>query len=282
MKRDFGFVFANLFDTMMAARILGIREVGLGSLLQNEFGITLDKRYQRANWGQRPLPEELLEYARQDTHHLIPLRDRLYEQLNSKDLLDLAAEDFERVGALDGRATFAEPESSIQFNGAHDLTPQQLAVLQELCGYRDRAAYDMDRPLFKVIGNDTLIAIAKSCPAKFEDLRHIPGMTNGQLHRHGRSLLSAVQRGLQAKPIQPLRPPRPDGHYLARLDALRQWRKSTAIQWQVESDVVLPREVMVAIAEQNPMTHEQLSGAMACTPWRFEHFGSQILAALKD
>src|SRR4030043_821960 len=93
MKRDYGFEFNNLFDTMLAARIVGRKEVGLGSILESEFNIQADKRHQRANWGQRPLPGYLLDYARQDTHFLIPLQEILKRQLESKGLLPLAQED---------------------------------------------------------------------------------------------------------------------------------------------------------------------------------------------
>ena len=77
LKRDFGFEFNNLFDTMIAAGILGRQALGLGSILKDEYGVQVDKRNQRANWGQRPLPEGLLKYAQLDTHYLIPLRNRL-------------------------------------------------------------------------------------------------------------------------------------------------------------------------------------------------------------
>jgi ribonuclease D len=84
LKRDFGFSFVNLFDTMLAARLVGRKEVGLGSILEVEFNIQVDKRHQRANWGQRPLPGYLLDYASQDTHYLIPLQEILHHQLEEK------------------------------------------------------------------------------------------------------------------------------------------------------------------------------------------------------
>ena len=100
LKRDFNFEFNNLFDTMVAARILGREEVGLGALLEHEFGVKLDKRFQRANWGERPLKGELLAYARLDTHYLLELRDRLYPKLMERGLWALAEEDFRRMGAM--------------------------------------------------------------------------------------------------------------------------------------------------------------------------------------
>jgi len=280
LKRDFGFEFVNLFDTMTAARILGIKEVGLGSLLFHEFGVTLDKRYQRANWGMRPLPPDLIEYARQDTHYLISLRERIYSLLDSKNLLPLAYEDFGRLCCIDGRYDSAETDACWHMNGAYELEPQQLAVLQALCDYRDQMAYDLDRPLFKVIGDHTLVAIARVCPGTVYDLRRVPGMTDGQLHRHGRGLLMAVQRGLQSPPVKAPRPPRPDARFLARLEALREWRKNTARQWGVESDVILPRDLMLQVAEQAPHSPEALASVLGCSPWRMEQFGAHILRVI--
>ncbi len=93
LKRDFGFTFNNIFDTMLAARILKHQQIGLGAMLECEFGITLDKRFQRANWGQRPLPDDHLAYARLDTHYLIDLRQRLNQNLHERGLSQLARED---------------------------------------------------------------------------------------------------------------------------------------------------------------------------------------------
>ncbi|HLE51026.1 MAG TPA: ribonuclease D, partial [Anaerolineales bacterium] len=158
LKRDFGFSFANLFDTMLAARILGWEEVGLGSILKAEFNVQLDKRHQRANWGQRPLPAEMLDYARQDTHYLIPLRYRLKSELKAKNRWPLALEDFNRLRYVNGRDPEETPEACWRVSGVNELSPQQTAVLQELCRYREHVAKSINRPLFKVISDRTLLA----------------------------------------------------------------------------------------------------------------------------
>lgn len=77
LKRDYGFTFDNLFDTMLAARILGLPGLGLGTMLEQEFSIQADKRLQRANWARRPLTTSMMAYARMDTHYLVALRDML-------------------------------------------------------------------------------------------------------------------------------------------------------------------------------------------------------------
>lgn len=282
LRRDFKFDFANLFDTMLAARILGQDAIGLGNLLEKEFGVVVDKRYQRANWGQRPLPPHLLSYAQLDTHYLIPLRHRMYADLKSRGLDSLAAEDFNRLINLDGRMPENKPDDCWRISGAGELHPQKASVLRELCRYRDQAAQALNRPLFKVIGDKTLLEIAARCPKTLSDLSTIPGMTSGQVFRHGKGILAAVERGLQAEPIYPPRNRRPSEDYLERLEALRNWRKTTARKLGVNSDVVLPRELLYAIAESNPLREQELLNLLSEVPWRYQHFGSQILDALRQ
>lgn len=283
MGRDFGFKFENLFDTMIAARILGWEAVGLGSILKTEFGISLNKRYQRANWGQRPLPPHLLKYARLDTHYLISLRNRQRTELAQSDLLALAAEDFNRMSAMnnnpDGHLAQGEdkPIDPWRVSGSYDLEPQQAAVLQELCRYRDKVARSLNRPLFKVIHDQTLLAIAAQTPKNRNELCQLPGMSQRQVRRHGSQLLRAIQRGLRAKPIYPPRSPRPDRGFLERQEALRGWRKRTARDMGVPSDVVLPRDLMNTLAQRAPSSAEELAGVLSDVPWRLERFGDQIL-----
>ena len=280
LKRDFNFSFNNLFDTMVAARILGRKEVGLGSILETEFNLQVDKRHQRANWGQRPLPAYLLDYARQDTHCLIELGERLERQLEEKGLAALAQEDFRRLCMVE-----ANPENGKsacwRVNGAHKLSPQQTAVLQELCIYRDEVARQRNRPLFKVISDHTLLAIASDLPESMDQLKGLPGMTKHQLDRHGKSLLQAVQRGLQAKPIHRPHNARPDDQFLARVEALKQWRKHKATELEVESDIILPRDLLHALANQNPLEMDTLSECLRDVPWRCTKYGEELLVVLK-
>ena len=279
LKRDFGFRFANLFDTMLAARILGKKTLGLGSLIEAEFGVVLDKRFQRADWGRRPISDEMLTYARLDTHYLITLRQQLQPLLVAQSRWELAQEDFARL------CSSSEPSETPEGNGphipgAHELTPQQYTVLLELCSYRDQVAHNINRPIFKVFNAETLLDIARYCPGNMSELSKLHGMTHRAVDRHGRQILSAVRRGLEKEPIQMPRPPRPSDAYLNRMDRLRNWRKAAAQKMNVESDVVLPKEIMLQIAEQAPRELEQLQVILKDTPWRFQEFGSQILEAI--
>lgn len=282
LKRDFGFEFANLFDTMVAARILGRKEVGLGALLEAEFGVQVNKKFQRANWGARPLPQYLLAYAQVDTHYLIPLRNRLRAELEARGLWPLASEDFQRLSRVSNDRLSNHKDACWRVSGAHDLPPQSAAVLNELCRYREQVARALNRPLFKVFGDRVLLAIARDCPTRLEELRRIPGMSPRQVERHGRELLAAVQRGLSTHPLFPPSTPRPDEAFLARLEVLRTWRKKTAQKMGVQSDVILPRDILHAIAELDPQSEGDLANLMKDVPWRFVHFGAQILKALSQ
>ena len=283
LYRDFGFFFSNLFDTMVAARILGREDVGLGAILETEFGFRQEKRYQRANWGQRPLPPHLLEYACMDTHYLITLRHRLHEQLDHRDLLPLAREDFLRLSAVKTNGSLAIENKIIdpwRISGSRDLSPRQAAVLLELCVYRDQVARSLNRPLFKVIHDRNLIAIAAESPRELEDLRQVPGIGAWQIRRLGDQLLQAVERGLKADPLHPPRMRRMDNGVVNRIEILRNWRKRTARKMGVASDVVLPRDLMIDLAERDPKNRDELTAVLREVPWRMEHYGDQIMDVL--
>jgi ribonuclease D len=278
---DFGYELNALFDTMVAARILGWKAVGLGSILQDQFGIQVQKKYQRANWGRRPLPDDMLTYAQLDTHYLIPLRAHLKVELEAADRWPLAQEDFRRGCQVHTHHQENNAVDCWRVNGARELNPRQLAVLQEVCIYRDQIARSSDRPLFKVINNKTLYQIAENCPNTSSELESIKGFSQKQMRWLGRGLLAAVKRGLKAKQAPKLpHKPRPSEAYLIRVDKLRQWRKNTARAMGVESDIVLPKDLLFDLAEKNPLTYPQISEILHSVPWRLERFGSQIFDLL--
>jgi ribonuclease D len=282
LKRDYGFQFANLFDTMFAGRVLGKTALGLGGMLEAEFGLQLEKRYQRANWGLRPLTPAMQEYARQDTHYLIPLRHRLDAELRQNGLRELAQEDFNRLlttPVQDG----PEPDTWWKVAGSQKLTTRQAAVLQQLCDLREAQAGRMDLPLFKVMSNDVMVLVARNCPRDRKHLAEIPGMSPRMMARYANSMLEAVQHGLNAEP-PPQRPhhPRPEQVYLDRLDGLKEWRKLVGKRMGVESDIILPRDVLEDIAAGDPQNLKTLGKIMATVPWRFERFGNDILKQLVD
>jgi len=279
MKRDYGFEFVNLFDTMLAARILGRQAVGLGSMLEEAFGIHLDKRFQRANWGIRPLPRQQLDYARMDSHFLIPLCDVLFAELQRSGRLDLAQEDFRRLCAVTPSAE-SNGDNCWRVAGGQELSPQQAGVLHELCRYRDQRARSANLPPFKILSNQVLVQVALDCPQNERDLQTQGMLSPRQYQLHAAGLLAAVRNGLASGPLYRTYNRRPDEQYINRLEALRNWRRQTGQALGVESDVILPRTVLETIAQHNPRCLDDLTQLMDDLPWRLQRFGSQILEVL--
>jgi len=279
LRRDFDFTFTNLFDTMQAARILGYSAVGLDKLLDEKFGIKVDKRHQKADWGARPLKPDQIHYARFDTHYLCDLRDVLERELDEKGRLPLAQEDFRRACEVDESRPKANGEAWERFAGRRDLNLRELTILSELLDARDELAAQLDRPPFKVIEDDKLIAIARSAASTKEGLIEA-GMSEKQIRLWGGPVIEAVLRGAE-RPLVKRRPAvRPSDAVAVRLDKLKNWRKTVAQQMGVESDVILPKPFVQLLAERAPHTAPDLEVLMAPLPWRYQQFGGQLLTLL--
>lgn len=279
LTRDFGFEFANLFDTMYAARVLGYSLVGLDNMLSEKLGITIDKRHQKADWGARPLTPSQIDYARLDTHYLFRLRDILEKELAEKGLLELAREDFARACSVDLPRERVNGASWRRFSARKDLSLRELTILSELCSLRDRIAEHLDRPPFKVLDDDTLLAIARNLPEKDVDLSGI-GLSPKQIRLWGDEILVATRRGIDAPVVTREQARRPTDAILKRLEKLKNWRKTTAKEMGVESDVVLPKVYLNSLAENPPKNMSDLENALRDSPWRFRNFGTKILKVL--
>ena len=279
LRRDFNFRVTNLFDTMQAARILGYLQVGLDAVLADKLGITLNKKYQKADWAERPLSDEMLNYARLDTRHLLELRDCLAEELVTRNLRALAEEEFVRLARGGNGSLKADLPAWQRISGAHKLNGQQLAVLRELSDWREDRAAHMDRPTFKVLDDKHLVLLAERAPRSLHDLDEL-GFSPRQIQLYGPRLLEAIRRGSRLSPIERSRTPRPPEIYLQRLDLLSEWRKTIAQKAKFESDIVLPKAWMQAIAEKNPRSLPELANLMPDSPWRLAEFGPEILDLL--
>ncbi len=281
--RDYGFTFSNLFDTMIAARILGYDGVGLSSLIENFFNIKINKKYQRANWGQRPLKPDMLEYARQDSHYLISIQKRLRLELEAAGRWKLAAEDFIRLTQGIEDTTESCEDDFWKLHGARYLAPDKAAVLKSLYLYREVLAEAQDRPPFKVISHQALIEMAETCPTRCADLYKLSALHDNQAKRYGRGLLEAIREGKQAPPeYPPNNHTRPCNSTLERMEALQEWRKHTAQKIGVPSDVVLPRDIICRVAKANPGSMSELQVKMWDVPYRFINFGDAILSIIKQ
>ena len=275
LRRDFGFQFASLFDTMHAARVLGYQFVGLDNLLAEKFQFEMDKRHQKADWAVRPLTPAQLDYARLDTHFLFDLRDVLEAELKEKDRLQIALEDFARACKVEIQKEKLNGTSWRRFSTRKDISPRELTILSELCISRDRIAERMNRPVFKVIADALLLDIARNLPEKDVDLSGL-GLSPKQIRLWGSEILEAVKRGTVAPLVEREQAKRPSEKTLKRLEKLKNWRKKVALEMGVESDIVLPKVYLNSLAEDPPKSLQQLESVMHESPTRFRKFGEQI------
>lgn len=282
LGRDFKFRLVNLFDTRVASRTLGWKKSGLGDLLGQVFDVRIDKRFQRANWGKRPLSAEMLDYARLDTHYLLPLRDHLQKALTKRDLEAQVLEMCEWMSLVPPNENGFDPEGFWRISHARELSRRQAAILRELYIMRDRLARDTDRPPFKILSDAALMTLTKQAPRSETQLRASGGLTKRQVERFSSAILPAIKRGHQAPFPRKPRGNHRDEEMVGRYEALREWRKGVARQRKVESDIILPRDVMEMIARKVPRDKQSLNALMQPLRWRFQHYGTEILATLRE
>lgn len=283
LQREFGWQIRGLFDTMWAARILGHNRTGLAAILQAQFGVVLDKRYQKADWGKRPLLPAQLEYARNDTHYLLPLRHQLAQQLQDQGHWAEAQELFAEQTNFALQPASSDPDRFWKLVGSRRLTRPALSILRTLYLFREEEAQRQDRPPFKVIGDQTLLAIAQSLPPSLEAIEKIPGMGAAQTHRYGKRILSLIHQAQQSPPSLPQKSKKQIPLEIReRYDRLHNWRKERAQKRGVESDVILHRHTMWELAHANPQTPEQLAQIPSLGPWRQTAYGTELLALLEQ
>ncbi len=195
LRRDFGFVVHTIFDTAVACRLLGRRQLGLASILAEEFRVTSDKKLQRGNWAKRPLSADQLYYAQLDTHFLIELRHRLQRQLAAGRLWEAAQKRFRLFETFRPKPERPpDPKSYLRLKGAEDLAEDSLRALKALFAYRERLAQKANRAPFRVMTNEFLIRLAQELPRDLASLLRVRGLP-GRFKGRGAQELLRVLKG---------------------------------------------------------------------------------------
>ena len=285
LHQDYGWHPTNIFDTRIAAQLLGIPAFGLGALVEKYLGIRLEKKHQRADWSMRPLPQDMLEYAQEDTRYLLQLRDLIGADLERLGRMEWAREEFD---LLEG-TRWAEEDESLAFmriKGARDLTRRELAVLGELAQWRDSKAAELDRAVFRVMANEVLLELARTVPTREDQLLGIKGMPRSLAQRASREILDAVARGMGvAEDKLPRYPKSPrwnkDPDFDRRATLLKGARDEAAKRLQLDPGVLCSRERLEAVARRNPATMEELGEVRELRKWQAKELGPDFLRALQ-
>jgi ribonuclease D len=193
LEKHHEFVPSAIFDTMLAARLLGERQFGLSALVEKFLGVTLDKGSQKANWAQRPLTERMEKYARADTHHLKPLADKLRSELAAGGRLEWHQESCARLIDNCARPQVIDLDLMWRVKGSARLSRAGLAILRELWRWREREAVRANRPPFFILNHEKLVDVAAVASVK----RPVDNLLPRQLSpRRRAALLEAVKAGL--------------------------------------------------------------------------------------
>jgi ribonuclease D len=285
LHQDYGWHVNHIFDTRIAAQLLGIKAFGLAALLEQFFEVKLDKKHQRADWSLRPLTQGMLDYAAQDTKYLLELRDELKARLEKLGRWGWAQEEFER---LEG-TKWEDDDSSLSFlriKGARDLTRRELALLRELVPWRDSVAKEVDRATFRVMGNEVLLDIARKAPRTVKELSGLKGMPRGILDRGAHAILAAVERGLEvAEEHLPRFPRSPkwerEDDFDSRVSKLKSVRDAAAARLNLDPGVLCSRERLEAIARKKPSHTGDLEDVPGLRKWQIAEMGAEFVSALR-
>jgi ribonuclease D len=285
LKRDFGFRMAGLFDTMLAARMLGMTEIGLQAVLRNELGVTLSKDAQLDDWSRRPLTPRQESYALADVEHLLALHARLVEKLRELDRLDWVLEESAAVTALEPAARERDLDGWQRLKGIRRLSRRELAVAREVWSLREDIAESTDIPAFKLLSTEAILEIAAKKPVDRRGVDAIRGISP-RLRERSAEITAAVARGVAVPeadlPRLPtgVRPPRPDEATQQRVQRLRDWRTREALRLKLDVSVVLPQRLLDKVAETAPRTVSDLDRIEGIRQWRIRAFGEGMLSAL--
>ena len=285
LDRDYGFRARNVFDTRIAAQLLNEPGIGLAAMLEKYLGITLDKRFQRADWSRRPLLPGMLEYAAMDTRYLPQLRDILQEKLTQMGRLTWAKEEFAALEEVRWSPGTTE-EGFWKIKGAKQLRGPAVSILRELYLWRDQVARQLDRAPFRVLNNETLVELAEAQPRTPAALKTVRGISTEVIQRRGNDILAAVERGLAVPTSEIPRPERgprtrPDPEYLERVERLKLARNAEATRVDLPPGVLCPNGTLEAVARLEPKTTEELRQVAELRRWQCEVIGAALIEALR-
>lgn len=292
LTRDHDWRFHRLFDTMVAATLLGEERLGLQALVEDHFGVRLDKRFQRADWAKRPLSPEQRLYLQRDTMFLPPLHDLLGERLAAAGLEEAMEIEMKRLALRRGHVAEVDANSWRRAKGSQRLGARGRAVLAALWQWREGVAAARDLPPFKVVAPATLVALATRAdaqpPAGPRSALGLEALHPTERGRYGAAIAEAIGRGLETAdrgeaPPQHAAPP-PSASERARavtherhVDRFKLWRKREAEQRGVPTLVVLPNPAIDWLVDERPTSIDALATCPDIGIDRIARYGDKLV-----
>jgi ribonuclease D len=291
LSRDLGIKVRGLVDTQISASLLGEEALGLASLLESRLGVKVSKKYQRADWAERPLTEGMLDYAASDTRHLVELADIL-----ARELADLGRTHWaeEECRALEGVADLApdpvEPDDPVaRVKGARNLSTRQVTALRTALAWRDEIARKRDRALFRVVGDAPLVEAVARHPRNVDELVAVPGFPRALAREEGAELIRrlAAVTAMSDDELTPYPKParrgtgRPPPELEEAVERLKAVRNRKADELKLPRGTLLPNAVIVDVARSSPRSLEDLTAIDGMRAWKADVLGEALLEALR-
>ncbi len=286
LDRELSVEIANLFDTEIACRFLNVKERGLGALLKAFFDVDVDKRFQKVDWSRRPLKEDMIEYSVGDVAHLSDLYDRLLDALEKIGRYAWAKEEFEHQAKVKYEPNHQLPLFK-RFKGAGKLDNRTLAVLEALLQVRLEMAEKKDLPLFKIISNQSIMAMATAKPSSVKKMIETRALSKKQAGMYGEACCDAIEKA-RALPHGELpsypktRMPRKTPKVLERITRLKQMRERLSESIGMEPGFLINNNMISTLAFDDPKTVEALGQIEAMRNWQIEALGDDILNVLSS
>jgi ribonuclease D len=273
----------NVLDTQIAAGFVGFGyPVGYGKLLQQLLGISISKTESYTDWTHRPLSQSQVEYAVDDVRHLLPIYDRLKNQLNQMNRLSWVQEECKKYSD----PTYYERDRDNDFfriKGANSLNRRGLAVLKELSDWRHEEAARVNKPLKSILQDGILLEFARRPPKEFSELQRIRGIRPDQLRQYGNALLAAIKTGLAVPDNHLPRWPAarvPSRREVLMADVLYTALRVICFDLDIATELVATRGILEGLVKR----HVDGGGGEADLPilkgWRHEMAGRQLLEVL--
>lgn len=250
LYRTYGFVPVAVFDTMLAARLLGYSALGLDKLVGKFLGVHLEKGHQRANWGRRPLTARMAEYARNDSRHLKPLADRLEAELQARGRAAWHREACDRLLRDASQPRSEDPDAVWRVSGASRLDRRGLAVLREVWRWREREARAASLPPFFILPHEALIGVSQAAVDGSSLAGHLPARWSDARRER---LRVAVDRALELPESECPKHKRPSGRRLTVAERVRHLeltrrRDRQAQALQLDPSVLASRAQLLSLA----------------------------------
>jgi ribonuclease D len=275
LKRDFGVGPASMVDTQVAARFLGSQRFGLAGLLDEYFGIRLNKDVRRSNWRLRPLQHRLLEYAREDTAHLVPLWRTLEAECEAAGWMDAVHEECQALADLRAESLDFDPEGWRRFKGLKDLDRDTLARLAALWEWRDGVGARMDRHPSRVMAPWAMIQLAERGVDALN--RGIPqGLEPSIYVMEEQDLRDLLRSARTVAPLEGVprrdKPSLSSAAFQLRVERLNHWREATAQASGLEPGWLAPRTVLENLARLEDVTPDAIACIDGVRKWRLDRY----------